>query len=302
MALTFSHPAMIALSAVLLAIFWQQCGWLAHDFLHHQVFENRTLNNWAGFFVGDWWQGFSVTWWKRKHNTHHAVPNVHLTDPDVDLMPLLAWSEHALDSFMEGDFAALPKTLIDYQYLTYPVLLAFARMSWAIQSVLTVATGTDVPDRAKEAFFLALHYACYFGLMSTMSAGNAAIFFAVSNTTCGLLLALVFSLNHNGMPIFTHEEACSMDYFTRQVVTGRDVEPTTFNSWFSGGLNYQIEHHLFPNVPRHNFHKISPLVRSLCKKHNVSYHSTSFMGGTIEVFKRLIVVGKASQKVTAARK
>lgn len=63
-------------SAVVLALFWQQCGWLSHDFLHHQVFGNRVWGNIVGYIIGNAGQGFSVSWWKEKHNTHHAVPNV----------------------------------------------------------------------------------------------------------------------------------------------------------------------------------------------------------------------------------
>jgi hypothetical protein len=56
-------------SAALLGMFWQQCGWLAHDFLHHQVFADRKWNDVLGFLLGNVTQGFSVGWWKNKHNT-----------------------------------------------------------------------------------------------------------------------------------------------------------------------------------------------------------------------------------------
>lgn len=69
-----SWPATVA-AACLLAISWQQSGWLAHDFLHHQVFTERAYNNVVGYVVGNVVQGFSVDWWKNKHNKHHAVPN-----------------------------------------------------------------------------------------------------------------------------------------------------------------------------------------------------------------------------------
>ena len=63
-------------------------GWLAHDFLHHQVFKNRKINDFMGYLIGNVGQGFSVEWWKNKHNTHHAKPNIHGADPDIDTMPL----------------------------------------------------------------------------------------------------------------------------------------------------------------------------------------------------------------------
>lgn len=67
-------------SSFLLALSWQQSGWLAHDFLHHQVFRDRRMNNLCGHFIGNILQGFSVDWWKSKHNTHHAVPNECTSD------------------------------------------------------------------------------------------------------------------------------------------------------------------------------------------------------------------------------
>jgi fatty acid desaturase len=58
--------------AIALGWFWQQCGWLAHDFLHHAVVKsNRTINDCFGLLVGNIYLGFSVDWWKNKHNTHH---------------------------------------------------------------------------------------------------------------------------------------------------------------------------------------------------------------------------------------
>ena len=81
-------------AAFMLALCWQQTGWLSHDFLHHQVFQNRTLNTAVGYFNGNLLQGFSVDWWKNKHNKHHAVPNecdehAHAVDPGAHLQSLL---------------------------------------------------------------------------------------------------------------------------------------------------------------------------------------------------------------------
>ncbi|KCV70459.1 hypothetical protein H696_02800 [Fonticula alba] len=289
-------------SALLVALFWQQCGWLAHDFVHHQVFENRRLGDLFGYMIGNFFQGFSVAWWKNKHNTHHAIPNVHKADPDVDLMPLLAWSEHALEAFVEGDVQGMSKILIDHQNFFYPLLLSFARLSWAIQSVIYVQTAADVPNRGLEALGLLGHWALLI-IFSVLLTGpwRALIIFMVSNVACGLLLASVFSLNHNGMPILDAEENRSYDFFTRQIITGRDVHPSVFNTWFTGGLNYQIEHHLFPSIPRHNFHRIQPRVAELCRKYNVPYHTAGLISGTVEVFKRLAEVAHASRQVSGPK-
>merc|ERR1719324_1909517 len=98
---TESTPALLV-SAVIMGLFWQQCGWLSHDFLHHQVFDKRGWGNAFGYFLGNFYQGFSTAWWKNKHNTHHAVPNVLHGDPDIDTLPFLAWGEAMVEGELEG--------------------------------------------------------------------------------------------------------------------------------------------------------------------------------------------------------
>lgn len=97
-----SVTVMIA-SATMCALMMQQAGWLSHDFLHHQVFENRDRGNLVGLWLGNVLQGYSVSWWKDKHNSHHAVPNLITSapgakdgDPDIDTLPMLAWSKTML--------------------------------------------------------------------------------------------------------------------------------------------------------------------------------------------------------------
>lgn len=126
-------------SAFLVALFWQQCGWLAHDFLHHQVFQQRTLGDLMGVLVGNIFQGFSSAWWKNKHNTHHAVPNLVEScpgaqdgDPDIDTMPLLAWS---LTMARKAEKSPTARFFVRNQaFLYFPILLV-ARISWVLQSL-----------------------------------------------------------------------------------------------------------------------------------------------------------------------
>ncbi|ORZ31751.1 fatty acid desaturase-domain-containing protein [Catenaria anguillulae PL171] len=259
-----------------------------HDFLHHAVFRNRDINNLIGYLVGGVFQGFSVSWWKDKHNTHHAQPNVHGEDPDIDTMPLLAWSEHALELFADvtpGEMAASPglaKLFVPRQAVLYFPILAVARVSWALQSALHSGTRTSS---------VALHWVWYFGLLTTcLTPLRALAYFAASQAACGLLLASVFSLNHNGMRILSQAEADKMDFYTKQIVTGRDVHPS-------------LVHHLFPNMPRHAYPKVKPVIERLCREAGVDHHSTGFWEGTAEVLRRLdeisrIAVGmdKAKQK------
>ncbi|KAJ3053165.1 hypothetical protein HK097_004897 [Rhizophlyctis rosea] len=292
-------------AATVMAFFFQQSGWLAHDFAHHQVFSNRLHNTYAAYIIGNLWQGFSVAWWKHKHSTHHSVPNVHEADPDIDTLPFLAWSEYALEGFADLSDGALAKFMVAYQPIIYFPLLSFARLTWAIQSVLW-----NLPNSTKLARFPTLnrieqvailgHYTWYLGAAFTLTPNPlyALIFLLSSQCICGFLLAAVFSVNHNGMPVYTPEQSKNMDYYELSIVTGRNVEPTMFNNWFTGGLNFQIEHHMFPTIPRHNLPRVQALVESLCKKHNVPYHTTSLMQGLAEVVGRLASVAGKARKIS----
>ncbi|KAK9709206.1 hypothetical protein K7432_009183 [Basidiobolus ranarum] len=298
-------------SALIMGLFWQQCGWLSHDFLHHQVFKNRSFNDMVGDFFGGVCLGFSPAWWKNKQNTHHAAPNVHGEDPDIDTVPILAWSNHALEFFADvpdDELAiAMGKFMIGNQsFLIFPVMV-FAKLSWAMQSILFILPNGQkglprnarVPVGILEQLSVGLHWTWYLGLLFLFvkTPLRIALYLFLSQGGCGLLLALVFVLNHNGMPVVTEQEGSKMDFYSLQIITGRDVKPSWIVTWFTGGLNYQIEHHLFPALPRHSFHKVQPQVQAICEKYGINYHCTGFVDGTMEVVNRLDQVAKVARKL-----
>ncbi|KAI9168533.1 hypothetical protein H9P43_007906 [Blastocladiella emersonii ATCC 22665] len=311
MALFPENTLMLLISATIMGLFWQQCGWLSHDFLHNAVFANRSWNRAVGYFLGGVCQGFSVQWWNNKHSTHHAEPNVHGEDPDIDTMPLLAWSEHALELFADvnpADLADSPlaRFFVPRQAILYFPILAVARVSWALQSALYVTPywtkKVPTPIPAVEQLSVALHWVWYLGSMTYfLSPLRAVAYFAASQAACGLFLATVFSLNHNGMEILSQEEADRTDFFTKQIRTGRDVHPSMFMNWFCGGLNFQIEHHLFPTMPRHSYPRVKPIIEALCKEYGVNHHSTGFWSGTWEVLSRLNEVSKIAVQLQDAK-
>ncbi|KAG1056551.1 hypothetical protein G6F46_002069 [Rhizopus delemar] len=309
----YGHTSTLAViaSAIIVGIFWQQCGWLAHDFGHHQCFEDRSWNDVLVVFLGNFCQGFSLSWWKNKHNTHHASTNVHGHDPDIDTAPILLWDEYAsaayyssLDEEPTMISRFLAESVLPYQTRYYFFVLGFARLSWAIQSLLySFKQGAINKSRQLnlfERFCLVSHWTlftfCAVAWCSNIY--DTILFFLVSQATTGYTLALVFALNHSGMPVITEEKAESMEFFEIQVITGRDVTLSPLGDWFMGGLNYQIEHHVFPNMPRHSLPKVKPMVKSLCKKYGIKYHDTGFFKGTLEVLKTLDITSKLSLQLS----
>jgi fatty acid desaturase len=289
-------------SAMVMGLFWQQCGWLSHDFLHHQVSDNRDINNAiGGLFFGAVCQGFSMSWWKDKHNTHHAAPNVYNEDPDIDTHPFLAWSEQAMELYADLNdqemSSRMKKFMLTNQAIIYFPLLTFARLSWCTYSLWfcfsrgTLSNPNVIPINIEfsEKAALLTHWFITLSITVFMPSTwiQSLVFFIVCQASCGVLLASVFSLNHNGMAVISTEEADNMDFYTKQVITGRDVTPSHFIQWFCGGLNYQVEHHLFPALPRHSLPKVQADIEALCKKHGIPYHMTGFIDGTKEVLDRL---------------
>jgi len=306
----FSERAIIHIaSALFLGLYFQQCGWLAHDFLHHQVFQKRKYGDIAGIFWGNIMQGYSVQWWKNKHNGHHAVPNLHNTsaesqdgDPDLDTMPLLAWS---LYQARQQDSAAC-RFFIRWQCVTYFPILLLARISWLNESAKLVFNLGAVTENLKlerekkglqydslEKGGLIIHHLWMFILSTGFFRWGicySLMYYLIATCSCGLFLALVFGLGHNGMA--TYSAATRPDFWKLQVTTTRNITgghgiPQCFVDWLCGGLQYQVDHHLFPMMPRHHLPKSHALVESFCKEWGVTYHQTDLVDGTIEVLKHL---------------
>ena len=314
-------PAHIG-AALLAGLFLQQSGWLAHDFLHHQAFKNRRLGDFFGLLNGNLAQGFSIQWWKNKHNGHHAVPNLHSStalsqdgDPDIDTMPLLAWSVKQAQSYRElqadGKDSPVVKFLIKNQAIFYFPILLLARLSWLNESFkvtfgLGAATANaELEMKTKglqypilEKLLLIIHYGWSYMLCSGFHrfswAYTIAMFFVMS-CSCGFYLAIVFGLGHNGMA--TYDADARPDFWKLQVTTTRNITgghgvPQAFVDWFCGGLQYQVDHHLFPSLPRHNLKKCHALVESFCKEWGVKYHEADLVDGTVEVLQHLDTVAK----------
>jgi fatty acid desaturase len=273
--------------AVFLAIVFAQLGFLGHDAGHSQVFGSRRANTLLGVTCGNLGTGMSYGWWTGKHNRHHAHPNTEDEDPDI-MIGVLAFTAASAQAGR-----GLRRVLYRYQaYLLIPMLFLEAASLHA-SSIRTVA-GPGCRHRAWEATLLAAHFAAYLGaVFFVLSPVKAVVFILVQQGLLGFYLAASFAPNHKGMPILPAND--QTDFLRRQVLTSRNVRGGWLTDFALGGLNYQIEHHLFPSMPRPNLRRVQALVAAFCADRDVPYAETSLLGSYGQALSHLAAVGRLAR-------
>jgi fatty acid desaturase len=278
------------ITAVLLGVVFTQVAFLGHDAGHQQIFTGRRANDRLGRLLGDLLIGLSYGWWLDKHNRHHANPNKDGFDPDIGDGVLV---------FTTGQVAArtgsLGRAITRHQAWLFFPLLTFEGLNLHLASALSLRTrGTRSGrggSRRTELVMLACHAVGYLGgLLLVMSPVKALVFIGIHKAVWGLYMGCSFAPNHKGMPIIGPDE--DVDYLRRQVLTSRNVRSGWFTDILLGGLNYQIEHHLFPSMPSASLRSAQRLVRAYCHEHAISYCETSLPGSYRAVLRFLHELGR----------
>ena len=260
--------------AVLLAVAFAQVALVAHDLAHRQVFRTNKPSARAGMIAGNLGIGMSYGYWMDKHTKHHANPNHDDLDPDV-APATLVWSADAVQG--RTGFAGF---LTRHQAWLFFPLLTLLGLSLRKDSIDALRMGT-VKRRGLEAILLGVHLAGYLAaLLLVLSPLQALVFFVVHQGLFGVYLGMTFAPNHKGMPHPTGDE----DYLRKQVLTSRNVTGGWLTNTALGGLNYQIEHHLFPAMPSPNLRRAQPIVQQYCAEIGVAYEQT----GLIESYRQAL--------------
>jgi fatty acid desaturase len=270
------------LTAVFFAVVFTQFGFMGHDAGHRQIFESRRANDLLGYAHGAI-TGISYQWWVGKHNRHHANPNHEDADPDIDI-PALAFSrQQALDK------RGLLRWVARYQaFLFIPLLLTEAVML-RIASVHAVLR-REVTPIGLEAVIVGSNIVGYLAaVFVVLSPAKAMLFIVVQQGLMGVYLGFSFAPNHKGMPVLAKE--VKLDYLRKQVLTSRNITGGRWVDFLLGGLNYQIEHHLFPSMPRPNLRRAQALVHDFCTRRGISYTQCSLLASHAWVLRHLHTVG-----------
>jgi fatty acid desaturase len=279
-------------TAAYLAVVFTQLAFVGHDAGHRQIFRSRRANNLIGLVHANLLVGISFGWWVAKHDRHHSNPNHEDLDPDIDI-PALAFT-----TGQARDKRGLARMVARYQaYLFFPLLLLeAAQLHLASAKAIVGDTGRAT---VVEALLLLLHIVGYAtALVLVLSPLQAAVFVLIQQGLFGLYLGCSFAPNHKGMPTLTNAE--ELDFLRTQVLTSRNVRGSRPVDWLLGGLNYQIEHHLFPNMPRPNLRHAQPLVRAFCQEHDLPYSEATMFGSYAEAIRHLHSVGAPLRPAPAA--
>jgi fatty acid desaturase len=274
-------------TAAFLAVMFTQTAFVGHDAGHRQIFTGRRGNDAVGLLHGNLLVGLSYGWWVAKHNRHHAHPNQVGRDPDI-----------AAGFFVFTAAEAPPRRgaarwLTRHQaYLFFPMLL-LEGLNLHVEGVRELA-GRRGRAAATEAALLTVHAAAYLAAVAVvLSPVKAVVFVLVHQALFGLYMGCTFAPNHKGMPITAGDGG---DYLRRQVLTSRNVRGGRITDLVFGGLNYQIEHHLFPSMPRPNLRRAQPLIREFCRARGVSYRASSVFGSYVEALRYMHDVGSSLRR------
>ncbi len=274
--------------AAVLAVVLAQFGFLGHDSAHRQIFKSHRWNEWTTRVVSGLFTGLSYGWWLGKHNRHHANPNKEGADPDI------APGAFAFTPNVARARRGLAARLTPRQgYFFYPMLV-LEGIALHVASIQTICSRRALKHRWVEATFVTIRLGGYLAvLLIFLPPGKAAAFLGVQLGLFGLLLGGSFAPNHIGMPIVAPDQ--KIDCLRRQVLMSRNIRGGWLTDVALGGLNYQIEHHLFPSMPRPNLRRIQPLVREYCARHDIKYTETGLFEAYRTVGRYLNEVGLAAK-------
>jgi fatty acid desaturase len=276
-----------------LGVVLTQFAFVAHEASHRQVFRSGPANDRLGRVLANGVVGISHSWWMTKHSRHHANPNKVGKDPDIEMDTISFLPESA--ATRTGFLAALTRVQ-GWAFFPLLTLEGLNLHATSIRSLLEREPGSRRISRANviELVVLAVRLSVYVAVVVWfLPLGLAAAFLGVQLAVFGVYMGASFAPNHKGMAIIPADSR--LDFLSKQVLTSRNISGGTWMSMLMGGLNYQIEHHLFPSMPRPHLLRARRLVRAHCAENGVPYTETTLLHSYRIVVRYLNEVGLAAR-------
>jgi fatty acid desaturase len=269
----------------LLGVMSAQYGFIAHEAAHRQIFRNNKLNDWTGLILANLFAGLSYGFWLKKHNKHHQRPNQIGEDPDIAIRVLSFTTESKMSK------KGIERWFSDRQGYLFPLLLLFTGFDLLLDSV----AGMGRKDRSigirvlEFSLMLIRQFAPYVVLAIMFGPFWAMAMWFVMMMSFGFFMGAAFAPNHKGMPLV--EKDSSLDFFSRQVLTSRNIKGSWLKDNLMGGLNYQVEHHLFPSMARPYLRKAHEIVSEYCRQNDVTMVEMNLLASYKMIMQHLNKVG-----------
>jgi fatty acid desaturase len=270
-------------TVMLLGIMSAQYGFIGHEAAHRQIFNNNKLNEATGITLANLFAGLSYSFWIRKHNRHHNKPNQIAYDPDIAIR-VLSFTPESLTQKKGTE-----KTISRNQGWLFPILLLFTGFDLLADSLLSLKN-KNIKHRHIE-FSLMLIRQLTPLIIFTLLFGYiwGTVLWLTMMLTFGFFMGAAFAPNHKGMPLVPKDS--KIDFLQRQVLTSRNVTSSWFKDNLMGGLNFQIEHHLFPSMARPNLKQANIITKQYCEELNIPTVEMGWLQSIREVMKYLDKVG-----------
>jgi len=245
------------ITVFLFALTIMRSTFVAHDLIHGQYFSSRDTNKKISYIFANGIMGISRSWWENKHNfLHHTYTNIIGKDMDIDAAG--------------GAFTSLyhyPVWFHKYQHILFwPLLTLLYFVFWA-QSVKYVIN----KRYWGELFILGLNGLIPAYIVYSLGWEVGLVTLLGMYMLWAAWFGAVIITNHLGLEMFPSEQYKEFTWLELQNRTSRNVRGGKFIHWFYGGLNTQVEHHLYPKAPRFYLLKAAAITEAFCLKHEITY-------------------------------
>jgi len=261
---------------------------ISHDALHGAYSSNKTVNRWLGYTFD--LLGANSYIWKITHNIiHHTYTNIYEHDEDLEVAEFIRLSpnaeykpihrvQHILAFFAYG-FATLFWAFIkDYKYFLQSSLGPYEDKTHPVREWVTLF----ITKILYYGYMIVLPY-----MLLPITWWQLAIGFLILHFTAGIILGVIFQLAHvveeTEHPTENEEGNIENAWMIHQLeTTSNFAHDNDLLCWYIGGLNYQIEHHLFPGICSIHYPEISSIVRQKAKKYDIPYNYHETLGVAIK--------------------
>jgi fatty acid desaturase len=273
----------------LLALVLAQFAFLGHDAGHASISARNSVNRFFGQICMTFVTGLAFQEWSGRHREHHQHCQFEEKDADMHVDYVVSLTRKALER--KSPFGKLLSRL---QFWTMPFLSLFFGQSQRHLSQLAVFQN---PRKFKMDFsVLVFHFLFWLAvptLVFQVSFLWALWIYVLPLFILGPYLASIFWVNHIGMPLIENPQEFS--FLEHQVVTSRNIRSPKGLVWLFGGLNLQIEHHLFPKIPSHRISKLQPLVTHYVQAAKLPYNAVTWPQAFHSIMRHLRWVSSDNQ-------